>query len=188
MYNRYIRSCIFIRYQLSFHGFLALAVFSGRPVPTVPSRLFSLDCPMSIPDCSLLAGLCLLSCPGFPLPAVLSRLSFSGCLVLTVHFWLSCPDRRVPDALSRLFCPGCPALAGLSRLSCPGCPVSAVLAVLCDCSFLAVLSWMSCTGYLVPLSCPSWLSCPGFPVPTRLSFLGFSIPAVLSRLSYTILS
>jgi hypothetical protein len=74
-----------------------------------------------------------LSCPGCPVPAVLSRLSCPCCPsspVLTVLTSVSCADYRllsVLAVLSRLSCPDCPVPTVLSRLFYSGCPAPAVL-------------------------------------------------------------
>ncbi len=133
-------------------------------VPAVMSRLF---CPVpdACPDFLVLPLLSGMFCSGYPVLAVLSRLSGSrrsgrSSPVTTVMSWLSYPGCSFPTVLSSLFSPGCPVLAVLSWLFCLGCPV------------LAVLSWLSCPGCPVPTACPdcpvldalSGLSCADCPV------------------------
>jgi hypothetical protein len=114
---------------------------------------------MSCPRCSVR-----LSCPGCPVPAILSRLSCPGYLVPAILSRLSCPGYPV-----RLSCPSCPIPAVLSRLSCPSSPV-AVAAVLSCCHDLTALSTLDLSGRLV------WTDL------SRLFYPSFSVPDVQSRL------
>ncbi len=75
----------------------------------------------SCPGCPV-PTLSLLSCSGYQLFSVLSRLTWSG-----LPFQPTCPDWPVPVVLTKLSFPGCQALAVLpmaapSRLSCLSCP------------------------------------------------------------------
>ncbi len=68
-------------------------------------------------------SLSLLSCSGHPLFSVLSRQTWSSW-----PFWPTCPGWPVPVVLSMLSYPSCHTLAVLSfavlsRFSCPSCPV-----------------------------------------------------------------
>ncbi len=115
--------------RLSCHGCLVQFVRSQLSCPDYPA-----------PGYPLLAVLPWLSCPGYTVPAVLSRLYYPGCPLLAVLPWLSCLGYTVPAVLSRLYI--------LPRLSCHGCPVQVLLSQLScsDYPALAVLSWLSCHG------------------------------------------
>ncbi len=129
------------------------------------------------------------TCPGCPVPVVLSQ--------------LSCPRCRVPAVLK---CPGCSVPVFLSQLSCLCCYVLTVLSTL---SFPTVVSKLSCLGSPVPALLPQ-LSCPvcpllavlpqafqyqliclsfpvltvsHFPVPAVMFWPSCHIPADLSRFS-----
>jgi hypothetical protein len=123
----------------------------------VPPRL-------SCPDCHL-------SCPGWRIPAVMSRMS------------------PVPAAcsLSPLSCPFCHVLKILPRLPRPGCTLLTVMTLL-SCSRRSGLS--ICQSEQSMLTCQSNRSkvpCPSCPVPIILlwqSCHSFCIPVVLSWLAY----
>jgi hypothetical protein len=74
-----------------------MAVMPRMSCPFCPSQM-SCSCCFFLPSCPLFLGL-----------AVLSRLSS-----LVILSWLSCPGRPVPDVLSRLFCSGSSVLVVLS--------------------------------------------------------------------------
>ncbi len=113
----------------------------------VMSRLSCPSCPG--PGCAVLSQLCCPRCLGYPVLAVLCRLSwfwlsvpadmsqlFCPCcpvvpavllsLLSCLKTKLSYPDCSVPTVFSQLSCPRCPVPTVLSRLSCPNCSVLAV--------------------------------------------------------------
>jgi hypothetical protein len=155
------------------------------------------------PSCSLFPVPCVLTWLSFreSCPAILSQLScralFPLCHVLTVVFSSSCPHCPVEADLSGMTCQ-----AELYRLSCSGCPVPVVVSrIWCPVR-------LNCHGYpakvvLSQLSCPcchvlvvlsslsfSWLYYPDCSL--RLSCpvcsVRLSIVADLSRLSCTTIS
>jgi hypothetical protein len=97
-----------------------------------------------------------LSCQNFPIPVVLSFLSFSGHPLLSFLSWL-----YYPDCLLWLYCTGCPTPAFLSRLSCPDCPVP------------AILLWLSCPSSLAP----ALLSQVTFPLHVLVVLSSLSCPS-----------
>ncbi len=119
----------------------------------VPSRLSCLSCPVLAaifwPFC-----LCFLSSlyysvslSYFPVPVLLSTLSYFGCPVPAF-----CPGCPLQDVLYQLSC-----LAVLSQLSHPDCPVPAALSQL--------PSFSSCSAQTpLVLSFMMLLSCPGSPI------------------------
>jgi hypothetical protein len=135
----------------------------GCSIPVVLSLLSCSGRPASVsyPDScipSAISGFPFpLSCPGFPVLTVLSRLSCPGCPIPAVH---------------QLSCPGCPVPASLSSLSCPSFPVLAVL------SRQSFSSYSAQTPLSTALLTP--LSSPGSPVLSVLSRP--PIQADLSRL------
>ncbi len=137
------------------------------------------------------ADLLKLSCPGFPVPVVLSK-------------W-SCP--RCPRSTSIVVSSTFPILALLSMLSCfghsasvayPGCTIPTVSSdfsvplLLSDIPALAVLSWLSfpwCPAPAVLLPAVlSQLSCSSCPVPTVLSQLSSSSSTAQIPLSTVLLT
>ncbi len=135
-----------------------------------------------------------LSCPSWPVPAVLfkltcpaalSWLSCHGCLVPVVLIrlsWLpameslsrlfctqpSCPCSSYPVfcLLTRLFCPDSPVPAVLSRMSCPGClfPIHLSRISCLGCSTTFVLSWLSYPSWQSSSTILSQRSCCGCPI------------------------
>jgi hypothetical protein len=92
----------------SCHNCPVIAVLPRLSRPFRPSQM-SCSCCFFLPPCPLFLGL-----------ALLPRLS--SLVILSWLSWLSCPGRPVPDVLSpcpfpallfRLFCPGCPVPAVL---------------------------------------------------------------------------
>ncbi len=140
--------------SVSCPGCHATAILSSFPVLTVLSRLIFpavlfpallpfLSCSSS-PSCYVLAVLPVtfwLSCPLFPLSAVLSYLCcpviLLSCPVQAVLSWLSCSDRKVLPVLSQLSC---------IQLGCPSCHFLAVL-------FPDVLSCCFARRFLVLSTC-----------------------------------
>jgi hypothetical protein len=127
-----------------------------------------------------------LSCPGCPVPTVLSC-----CLVPSVL--LSCPGYMSDLVLAVMSLKSSSARHFLSvrsgilhRLTCPSCPVPITLPWQSSLGYPAtvVLSWLFHPGCSIPVVL-SRLSCPGYPVLAVLSlFLSrFFVPAVLSLLS-----
>ncbi len=161
--------------------------FPRCPIPTVLPRLSHLVCP-------ILVDLSILSYSGRPVLCFLSRLYYPNCLLR-----LACPGFSVPAALSRPSCPSCPLLAALFQLFYPkvNCVPNVLSLLLCadrpvPVSFQADLSRFSCPGYSVELSfplacatspvfsgCPIRQSCPCCPVLTILS----QMPISFSQLS-----
>jgi hypothetical protein len=118
------------------------------PVPVFLSQMTCPKCPARYPVRGVLYRL---SCPGCPVPVVLSQLSCPGCPVPVscpgcpvpgVLYRVSCTGCPVPGVLSRVLCPECPVSGVLSRVSCPRCPVPGVLSIPV---VLAFLSWLSCS-------------------------------------------
>ncbi len=119
-----------------------------------------------------------LSCPSYPVLAVLFMLSCYGCPASAVQ--------------SQLFCPRCPSLTILSRPFCPSFPDSCYRVLSCPLYPVLVVNvtfWLSCHSYPVQLFFTvfpvlfilSWLYYHGYPALTVLSKP--SCPCVLSVLS-----
>ncbi len=145
------------------------------PATVVPSQLL---CPswlvlavMFRPSSPLLHVLAVLfcvlyGCPGYPVQAVLFRLSFHSCSVSVVLPQHSCSQLSCRPCLSLLSCPGNPVFTFLHRMTCQGW---LVMADLLDgpvrTQAVVVLSSLSCHGSQL-----SWPSCPA-PAPFSTALL-----------------
>lgn len=128
-----------------------IVIFHGCPVKQTQNAMltFDLKCPV-------------LSLQFYPSPPFLAtRPSCPGIAVLAARSWLS-----FPSCLFLAVCPVCPVLAVSSCMPCLGRPV---LTAFPDCSFLAVLSWLSFLDVLFQHSCFGFLS--GRPFLIVLSWL-----------------
>jgi hypothetical protein len=111
--------------RLSCPGCPVPAVLSGWSCPRCPlSRSFCFSCPV-LAVMFWPFSLCFLSWPYYPV--CLLRLSCPGCPVPKILSRLSCLSCPIPAFLSQLSCSGCPVPAVLFRLSCSGCPIPAVV-------------------------------------------------------------